>query len=96
MKTTIPPLAQWHMFAGGSSAKEGKHGYVFYAPQDEYHIAPISSRQNVNRHLGYSLKYAATGGAPRGGHSGLWHDLGMFRSAASAAVAARAHYTASF
>lgn len=93
-KTSIPGIAGWNTYAGGTAAAAGKHAYDLYVPEGQYTIGPISSQRG--RHLGYSLKFAATGQQPRGGHGGLWHDLGMHRSPASAAVAARKHYTASF
>lgn len=94
MKGTVPGIAKWHMTAGGTSAAEGKHGYTFTAAKGEYHISPYTTKRG--RHAGYALKYAATGGAPRGGHGGLWHDLGTHRSPAGAAKAAREHYARSF
>jgi hypothetical protein len=90
----VPGIAKWTTSAGGTGAAEGKHGYSFRAGiKGEYHIWPFMRH---GRHAGYSLKYAATGGQPRDGHSGLWHELGGFRSPAAAAKAAREHYARSF
>jgi hypothetical protein len=94
-KLTIPGIGKWSMYAGGTGAAEGKHSYDFKAGiKGEYHIFPFTTK--YGRHAGYLLKYAVTGGQPRGSHSGLWHDLGKFRSPASAAKAAREHYERSF
>ena len=82
------------MHAGGTAAARDKHGYTFHPPEGSYHIDPVSSSHG--RHLGYSLKFAATHGRPKGTHGGLWHDLGMHRSAVSAVKAAKAHYAAGF
>ena len=89
----IPGIAAWNMFAGGTGAAPDKHGYSLHLPEGEYHVAPVSSQRG--RHRGYSLMFAARQ-QPRGGHSGLWHDLGMHRSPAQAAVAARKHHVASY
>lgn len=94
IKESIPGIAKWNTTAGGTSAAEGKHGYTFTAAKGQYHIWPYTTK--LGRHAGYSLKYAATGGPPRGGHSGLWHDLGTHNTPASAAKAAREHYARSF
>ena len=91
----VPGIAKWSMSTGGTGAAEGKHGYSFRgAIKGEYHIFPFTTR--YGRHAGYSLKYAATGGPPRGSHGGLWHELGTIRSPAAAAKAAREHYARSF
>jgi hypothetical protein len=91
----VPGIAKWTTSAGGTGAAEGKHGYSFKSGiKGEYHIWPFTTKHG--RHVGYALKYAATGGAPRGGHSGLWHELGTFSSPAAAARAAREHYARSF
>ena len=94
VKCTIPGIAKWNMSAGGTSAAAGKHGYSYRPDKGEYHIWPHTTR--YGRHAGYVLKYAATGGPPRGSHGGLWHELGSFRSPAGAAKAAREHYARSF
>jgi hypothetical protein len=92
-KRQIPGIAAWNMFAGGTAAAPGKHGYSLHLPEGEYHVSPVSSQHG--RHRGYSLMFAARQ-QPRGSHGGLWHDLGMHRSPAKAAVAARKHYAASY
>jgi hypothetical protein len=92
-KRQIPGIAAWNMFAGGTAAAPGKHGYSLHLPEGEYHVSPVSSQHG--RHRGYSLMFAARQ-QPWGSHSGLWHDLGMHRSPAKAAVAARKHFAASY
>lgn len=95
MKSAVPGIAKWNTFAGGTGAAEGKHSYSYKAGiKGEYHIWPYTTRHG--RHAGYALKYAATGGQPRGSHGGLWHELGTYSSSASAAKAAREHYQRSF
>jgi hypothetical protein len=93
-RAIVPGIRKWNMTAGGLSAAEGKHGYGFVVPQGTYHIWPFTTKHG--RHAGYRLRFAATGGQPRGGHSGLWHDLGTFSSPQQAATAARKHYAGSF
>lgn len=85
---------KWSMSAGGTGAAEGKHGYTFTAPEGTYYISPFTTR--YGRHAGYLLKFAATGGQPRGGSGGLWHDLGTHRSPQGAASTAAKHYAESF
>jgi hypothetical protein len=90
----IPSIGKWSMFAGGTSAAKGKHGYTFAVPQGTYYVSPISS--NRGRHIGYSLRFSATGGRPKGTHGGLWHDLGMHRSPQLAIKAAKEHHAKGF
>lgn len=92
-KYQIPGIAAWNRSAGGTAAAPGKHGYSLRLPEGEYHVSPISSQRG--RHRGYSLMFAARQ-QPRGSHGGLWHNLGMHRSPAQAAVAARKHYRVSY
>jgi hypothetical protein len=54
-------------------------------------IDPIPGRYASSPINGYALKFANTVGRTDLPHSGLWHDLGTFRRADSAAKAARAH-----
>lgn len=92
-KRAVPGVGKWDMFAGGTGAAEGKHSYSFIVPEGKYYISPYTTR---NRHAGYLLKFAATGGRPRGTHGGLWHGLGEHRSPARAASAAAKHYARGF
>ena len=93
-KSVVPGVNAWSTTAGGTGAAEGKHGYTLTVPEGTYHIWPFTTKSG--RHAGYSLKFAATGGRPRGSHGGLWHDLGTHRAPASAAKAAREHYARGF
>lgn len=90
----VPGIAKWSMSAGGTGAAEGKHGYTFTVPQGAYRIWPFTTK--FGRHAGYHLYFTAERAQPRGGHGGLWHDLGAHRSPAAAAKAAREHYARSF
>ena len=89
----VPSIGKWHMHAGGAGDMD-RHGYTFHLFEGSYHIDPVSSK--FGRHLGYSLQFASRGSTPRGAHSGLWHDLGMHRSAVSAVKAAKQHYAKGF
>lgn len=93
-KRDVPGVAKWSMTAGGTGAAKGKHGYTFTVPQGTYHIWPFTTK--LGRHAGYSLRFSATGGRPRGSHGGLWHDLGTHRSPQSAASAAGKHHAGGF
>ena len=74
----------WATYAGGTGAHHG-HSYDIRGAAGEYHVWPPSTRRG-----GYSLMWANTRGlaAP---HSGLWHDLGTFRSPQAAKSAAKRH-----
>ncbi len=72
MTATVSKLV-WSVSAGGTGARADKYGYS--ARPDglgEYHISPVSSRHNVNRHVGYVVHYVNTAGRVGGG---LWHQL---------------------
>ena len=79
---------EWHTFAGGTGAFNPSHNsYSTRGNYGEYHIDPPQRRGGA-----YSLKWANTRSASgHGGHSGLWHDLGHFRSPAQAKSAAKKH-----
>lgn len=90
----IPGIAKWGT-AGGGAGENRRYSYTFYNGNGEYHIWPVQTR--TGRPNGYTLKYAASRGkTPRTRHSGLWHELGSFRSPAAAAKAARLFDTAEF
>ena len=78
---------KWSMFAGGTGAASGKHGYDTRGTFGEYNIQPICSRHGL--HLGYRLHFLNTKGKLRGG---LWQELGIFRSPNEAKGAAKKHY----
>lgn len=94
-KRAIPGVTKWNTYAGGTGAAEGKHSYDLYVPEGQYTISPFNYPRSP-RHAGYMLKFAATGGRPRGGSGGLWHDLGSHSSPQKAASAAAAHYAKGF
>lgn len=77
----VPALDQWNMSAGGTSAREGTHGYSYKGPADwvtEFHIWPPAIRRR-----GYTLSVFALEGDPG------WKDYGVFRTPAMAAKRAR-------
>lgn len=100
-KHFIPSITGWHTTAGGIGAAPGKHGYTLYPFRDghaTFHISPVSSKRNVNHHLGYVL---TAFGIPRQsswvwigpdsvGDHGAAADL--HRSPQAAASAARKYY----
>lgn len=90
----IPGVTKWNTYAGGTGAAEGKHSYDLHVPEGQYTISPYT--RSGGRHAGYLLKFAATGGRPRGSHGGLWHDLGSHASPQKAASAAAKHYAGGF
>ena len=94
---SVPGIANWRMYAGGTSAAQGKHSYQFDYMNVTYNIDPISSQ--YGRHLGYSL--TASGAH---GERGLWATITpegraapfnghapAYRSPQAAATAARKH-----
>jgi hypothetical protein len=83
----VPGIVKWNMFAGGTGAEEGKHGYQHPTPKGNYHIFPVSNQSG--RHKGYQLYHTDDHGV-RGG--GLWQDLGIHSSPAKAAAKASAHF----
>lgn len=77
----------WATYAGGTSAAPGKYSYqIEPKPGVVYDIAPITTR--YGRHAGYRLWIADPTGKSG---SGLWHDLGTFRSPQAAKGAAKRH-----
>jgi hypothetical protein len=64
----------WHTFAGGTTAAEGKNSYVAKVPGfGEYHIQPVCW-PNSSRHRGYCILFANMGGIVP--VSGLWWAIG--------------------
>lgn len=78
---------EWSMYAGGTSAAQGKHGWSAHPAHGNYHIQPVSSA--TGRHRGYLLNYENMTGAIPGG--GLHHQLGLFGHPNQAKGAAIAH-----
>ena len=65
MKLTHPDV--WHCYAGGTFAAPDKHGYDAYTTIGRYMIQPISSKNNSNRHIGYSVQFCNEKGKLTGG-----------------------------
>ena len=78
---TVPGIAKWSTFYGGTAAAEGKSGYDLRVGGQTYTIQPYTTKHG--RHAGYSL--TAYPGDPPRGHQ----QLGSFRSPQAAASAAR-------
>ena len=54
----LPPkrIDDWAQYAGGTSAAEGKHSYSWEGAHPlQVNIIPVSAKDNVERHLGYSV-----------------------------------------
>lgn len=66
---------QWNMFGGGSFAKDGKHSLSVSTQHGSYHIQPVSSRHNVNRHAGYNVHFTDEKGHGHNENGGLWKHL---------------------
>jgi hypothetical protein len=77
---TVPGIAKWSTFYGGTGAAEGKSGYDLRVGGQTYTIQPYTTK--YGRHAGYSL--TAYPGDPPHGHQ----RLGSFRSPQAAASAA--------
>ena len=92
IEESVPGVSKWHMFAGGTSAAEGKHSYQWNTDHGEYHLSPFL---RGSRHGGYRLQFANTTGGPQGKGlylgQGLWIDLGVHSSPNAGVKAAREH-----
>lgn len=92
---SVPGIAKWMRFAGGTGAAEGKYSYTFEVPEGTYYVDPIASSRG--RHLYYKVKFAATHKRPASSHGGLWHEVrGEFSSPGKAASAAAHHHSTAF
>ena len=80
----------WNMYAGGTSAAEGKRSYDAHGWFGQFVINPPSV---MRPRSGYSLQWANSKGLlVTHTHMGLWHDVGQgYRSPASAKAAAQAY-----
>jgi hypothetical protein len=84
----------WGVTAGGTFAAPDKHGYTYYCDIGEYHISPISSKTNVNRHIGYLVQFANSLGKVHS-NGGLWKDLSKTKvNLVTAKRLCREHYEA--
>ena len=79
----------WHVHAGGTAARPDKYGHTAMTDVGTYHIWPVSSPHNVNRHVGYIIHFANTAGRIGGG---LWHRLDGCVNLAAAKRIATEHY----
>jgi hypothetical protein len=74
----------WNTYAGGSAVKPDKHGYDVHTDFGQFTIDPSS------RGCGYVARWANTSGKSfKGQHSGLWHELGIYRSPGEAKTAVK-------
>lgn len=64
----------WDTYAGGTAAAANRNSYQCRATIGNYSVQPISSKHNVNRHIGYRVYFVNVLGKLS---CGLWHDLGM-------------------
>jgi len=64
---------KWHMHAGGVSAASDRHGYTAHTKVGSYYIQPVSSKFNVERHVGYRVSFTNDQGYVGG--IGLWFSL---------------------
>ena len=61
---------KWHLFAGGTSAAEGKNSHLGITDWGNYYVDPITWPNG--RHRGYVVRFANVKGLVPGG---LWKDL---------------------
>jgi len=80
---------EWSATAPGTGAFNQEHnGWTAYPPGGSFHISPPSKRGGLWR-----VMYAAENAPVRGHHSGLWHDVGSVKTAASAKKMAGEFYS---
>lgn len=79
----------WHTFAGGTCAADGKNSYLSKTNLGDYHIDPVSSPNNVNRHIGYLVRFSNIFGLLEGG---LWQQIGPLVNLREAKKLCREHY----
>lgn len=72
MRLTNPNA--WHTFAGGTCAASDRHSFQAITSIGQYCVDPVSSRHNVECHIGYSVRFATNGAVP-GLQNGLWRSL---------------------
>ena len=80
-------LSAWSMFAGGTGAEEGKHGYSLTTDIGNYKIHPFSSK--TGRHIGYEVWFENVKGAAAGG---LNQPIGSTSHPSTGVGLARKHY----
>ena len=80
---------KWETYAGGVFAAEGKHSYVARTSKGAYLVSPVSSKHNVNRHIGYVVDFVnTTGGFGRG----LYQQLGSLCTLREARQRCKTHH----
>lgn len=87
----LPGLSRWNMYAGGTSAAEGKRAYDIRGDFGLYSIQPLTTPQG--RHRGYLVQFADEKGRLGGG---LWTNLGLVHSPSAGVGQAREHYAHHF
>jgi hypothetical protein len=87
----VPGIAKWHMYAGGTGAVEGKHGFSLFLSVGRYMVQPFTTR--YGRHAGYLVYFINEKGATTGG---LWQELGIARSPEAGATMSRTHFARTF
>lgn len=81
----------WHTYAGGTSAASDKNGYDAYATIGRYSIQPISSKHDVEQHLGYRVHFLNEKGKLAGG---LWQPIHMLTTLPHARTLCQEHMVA--
>lgn len=75
-KINMLAAASWNCFAGGTFAASDKHSWQLYLKGfGTFHIDPVSSPYNVERHMGYSVRFTSTEGRKDIKATGLWSVL---------------------
>jgi len=89
-KRCVPPIGDWSTYAAGTGCPDGAHGYSAHPSVGNYKINPrCPSSVGRRQQSGYRLIFENVRG--RSKHGGLNQDIGVFRRASSAAVAANKH-----
>jgi len=72
MRKRLTNPTVWHVSAGGTFAASNKNGYSAYTTIGRYMISPMSSPNNVERHIGYNVQFINEKGKLPGG---LWQQV---------------------
>lgn len=88
---------KWNMYAGGTGAWEGAHGYDARTPWGQYTVDPVTTQ--YGRRAGYLVRFNVGGPGllPLPAHMhqpGLYRELGRERSPNAAKGLAQAHHEA--
>lgn len=68
----LTSAANWNTYAGGLFAASDRYSYDVYTDIGLYKIGPVSSKYDVENHLGYMVHFCNTQGKLPGG---LWQPL---------------------